>query len=171
MRRLVVFFALCAASLGAGTAAAETTAKPRPFKASDYPLEVRRTLSVGPTTCREVEGGGVVGFAPDTVRKVDFNGDGRPDYIVSFENTTCGGEKTGGFCGSGGCLMDFLVTLPNGKVRSVFAEQIYGYEILKGRPRKVRFFIFHNYCADKPDRDGGCYRDVRIGYQLFSPIY
>jgi hypothetical protein len=168
MRRLVLLLALCAASLSAARAAAET---PRPFKASDYPLEVRKTLSVGPTTCREVEGGGAVGFAPDTVRRVDFNGDGRPDYVVSFENTTCGGERTGGFCGSGGCTVDFLVTLPNGRLRSVFVDQIHGYEILKGRPRKVRFFIFHNYCGDKPDKDGGCFRDVRIGYRQFSPVY
>jgi hypothetical protein len=171
MRWLVVFLALCAASLGAAGAAAETAAKPRPFRLSDYPLEVRKTLSVGPSTCREVAGGGAVGFAPDTVHKVDFNGDGRPDYIVSFENTTCGGKKTGGFCGSGGCMVDFLVTLPNGRLRSVFVEQVYGYEVLKGRPRKVRFFIFHNYCGDRPDSDGGCFRDIRIGYRQFSPLY
>ena len=51
----------------------------------------------------------------------------------------------------------------------MFAEQVYGYEILKGP--KVRFYIFHNYCGDKPEREGGCFRDVRIGYRLFSPIY
>jgi hypothetical protein len=91
MRWLVVLFVLCVAGLGARDAAAE--AVPRLFKAGSYPLEVRKTLSVGPTTCREVEGGGAVGFAPDTVRKVDFNGDGRPDYIVSFENTTCAARR------------------------------------------------------------------------------
>jgi hypothetical protein len=147
--------------------AGNAVAKSRPFKASDYPLEVRKTLSLGPVTCREVAGGGEVGFAPDTVRRVDFNGDGVKDYIVDFENTTCGGEKTGGFCGTGGCMVDFLVTLPNGKLRSVFAGQIYGYEILRGRPRKVRFWIFHNYC---PESTTGCSRTQRIGYRLFNPV-
>ena len=154
------------ASMAGGAAAQEATKLP-PFKVSDYPLEVRRTLSVGPVTCREVEGGGEVGFAPDTVRKVDFNGDGRDDYIVSFANTTCGGSKTGGFCGSGGCMTDFLVTLPNGNIRSVFAGQIHDYEILRGSPRKVRFWIFHSYCEDSTS---GCYKDHRIRYELFTPM-
>lgn len=165
MRRTIATF--CVLALTIGAAIAQDKPLP-PFKASDYPLEVRKTLSLGPSTCREVEGGGKVGFAPDTVRKIDFNGDGRMDYIVSFENTTCGGEKTGGFCGSGGCTHDFLVTLPNGKLRSVFVDQINGYEILRKSPRKVRFFIFQNYCDDKP---GACHRDVRIGYRRFSPVY
>ena len=155
-------------ALTAGLAAAKDPRNPPPFRIGDYPIEVRKTLSLGPVTCREVAGGGEVGFARDTVRSVDFNGDGIKDYIVSFENTTCGGAKTGGFCGSGGCMVDFLVTLPNGKVRSVFAEQIHGYEILRGHPRKVRFWIFHGYC---PHRSDGCSRDVRIGYRLFTPVY
>lgn len=158
-------------ALASGWAAAEETKDPPPFKASDYPVAVRKSLSVGPTTCREIEGGGKVGFARDTVRKVDFNGDGRLDYIVSFEDTTCGGQKTGGFCGTGGCTVDFLVRLPNGKLRSVFVGQIHGYEILRGHPRKVRFAIFHNYCGGRPDYDRGCFRDVRIGYRMFDPVY
>ena len=167
MKWLVLLIAIAVFGLGVDGAAVQATAKPRPFKVSDYPLEVRKTLSVGPTTCREVVGGGEVGFAPGTVRKVDFNGDGRMDYIVDFENTTCGGQKTGGFCGSGGCKVDFLVMLPSGRIRSVFTDQIYGYEILKGFPRKVRFHIFHGYCVNGQ----GCSRDIRIGYRLFSPIY
>jgi len=160
--------ALLVAIIVLGSSAGDAAAKSRPFKVSDYPIEVRKTLSLGPVTCREVAGGGKVGFSRNTVRRVDFNGDGIKDYIVSFENTTCGGAKTGGFCGTGGCMVDFLATLPNGKIRSVFAEQIHGYEILRGHPRKVRFWIFHGYC---PHRADGCSRDVRIGYRLFTPVY
>ena len=137
----------------------------RPFKISDYPREVRKTLSLGPVTCRRDRGWRRGRFCADTVRKVDFNGDGAKDYIVDFENTTCGGKKTGGFCGSGGCMVDFLVTLPNGKLRSVFVDQIHGYEILRGSPRKVRFWIFHNYCGDSKC----CSRVQRIGYRLSIP--
>ena len=161
---LLAFILLASMARGA---VAQEAAKPPTFKVSAYPLEVRKTLSLGPVTCREVEGGGEVGFAPDTVRKVDFNGDGRDDYVVSFENATCGGAKTGGFCGTGGCMTDFLVTLPNGKLRSVFAGQIDGYEILPGKPRKVRFWIFHSYCEDSTS---GCHKDHRIGYRLFTPM-
>ena len=168
-RWVAVLVAMIAVALSSSIAEARTAK--RPFKVSDYPLEVRKTLSLGPVTCREIEGGGAVGFTRNTVRKVDFNGDGRLDYIVNFEDTTCGGKKTGGFCGTGGCMVDFLVTLPNGRLRSVFVGQIHGYEILRGLPRKVRFAIFHNYCGDRPDYDRGCFRDVRIGYRLFDPVY
>lgn len=150
-----------------GLAVAKDKGRSAPFRPADYPLEVRKTLSVGPVTCREVEGGGEVGFAKDTVRRVDFNGDGIKDYVVSFENTTCGGEKTGGFCGTGGCTVDFLVTLPNGKLRSLFVDQIHGYEIRRGHPRKVRFYIHHSYCGDVPH---ACYRDVRITTRRFTPM-
>jgi hypothetical protein len=167
IRWLAVLLAAVVVALSAGGADARPAAK-RPFKLTDYPLEVRKTLSVGPSTCREVEGGGKVGFAPDTVRKVDFNGDGRLDYIVNFEKTTCGGEKTGGFCGTGGCLVDFLVTMPNGKLRSVFVDQVLGYEILRRSPRKVRFWIHHGNCPHRTD--GACSRTIRIGYRTFSPM-
>lgn len=147
--------------------ASEAAAKSRPFRVSDQPLEVRKSLSLGPVTCREVEGGGEVGFARDTVRRVDFNGDGRTDYVVSFAKTTCGGSITGGFCGTGGCTVGFLVTLPNGRIRSLFVDQVHSYKILPGHPRKVRFWIHHANCAEpRPD---GCYRDVRIGYRMFTP--
>ena len=74
IRLVAILLAAVVVALSAG--GAEARAAKRAFKLSDYPLEVQKTLSVGPTTCREVEGGGKVGFAPDTVRKVDFNGDG-----------------------------------------------------------------------------------------------
>ena len=82
--------ALLVAIIVLGSSAGDAAAKSRPFKVSDYPIEVRKTLSLGPVTCREVAGGGKVGFSRNTVRRVDFNGDGIKDYIVSFENTTCG---------------------------------------------------------------------------------
>jgi len=85
--------ALLVAIIVLGSSAGDAAAKSRPFKVSDYPIEVRKTLSLGPVTCREVAGGGKVGFSRNTVRRVDFNGDGIKDYIVSFENTTCGGRE------------------------------------------------------------------------------
>jgi hypothetical protein len=165
MKRIAILAAIIMVGLSAGRAAAEQ----RPFKPSDYPTEVRKSLSLGPVTCRDVEGGGKVGFAPDTVRRIDFNGDGVKDYVVDFKNTTCGAESTGGFCGTGGCTVDFLVTLPNGRLRSVFVDQIHSYEILRGHPRKVRFWIHHANCAHLPDANG-CSRVMRIGYRPFTPM-
>ena len=76
-------------------------------RSTDYPIEVRKTLSLGPVTCRKWRAAARSRFAPDTVRKVDFNGDGRMDYVVSFENTDVRRPKTGGFCGTGGCRWIF----------------------------------------------------------------
>jgi hypothetical protein len=145
--------------LTAGAAAAQDAAKLPPFKATDYPLEVRKSLSYGVVECKR-QGGGKVTFAPDTVRKVDLNGDGRDDYVVNFEDTECPGYVAA-FCGTGGCMMDFLLTLPDGKIRSVFSDRIRGYEILPGEaPRTIRFQLHGSYCGGHGNPS--CFKEQRI---------
>jgi hypothetical protein len=104
-----------------------------------------------------------VTFASDTVRKVDLNGDGRDDYVVSFQDTECS-TYAGGFCGTAGCSMEFLVALPDGKIRSVFADRIRGYEILAGGT--VRFQLHGAYCG----RSGNpsCFKEHRITDKPFA---
>ena len=141
MKRLLVAIGL---ALAGSVAVAQQPAKP--FRAIDYPIEVRKSLAYAPLECRR-QGGGKVTFAPDTVRKVDLNGDGRDDYVVSLQDTACPGSVAA-FCGTGGCTMDFLVTLPNGKIRSVFSDRIRGYELLPGEaPRKIRFQLHGSFCG------------------------
>jgi hypothetical protein len=123
--------------------AQEAAAKQPAFKATDYPLEIRKALSYAPEACKR-QGEGEVTFAPDTVRKVDLNGDGRDDYVVSFQETTCS-SYLAAFCGTAGCDMDFFVTLPNGKLRNVFTSRIRGYEILSDSI--VRFELHGSYCG------------------------
>jgi hypothetical protein len=157
--------ALALFALTAGVAAAED--KPFPaFKAAAYPLEVRKSLSNAVLECRQSDGGKVT-FAPDTVRKVDFNGDGRDDYIVSLEDTKCSTFESI-FCGTGGCAVDFLVTMPDGSIRSLFEDTVHKYEILPGKPRKVRFWVHHGWCEDG-DPTKGCTKDIRITYRKFTP--
>jgi hypothetical protein len=132
---------LVANPVGAKDAAARQPA----FKATDYPLEIRKALSYAPEACkRQGDGEGEVTFAPDTVRKVDLDGDGRDDYVVSFQQTKCS-SYWGAFCGTAGCDMDFFVTLPNGKLRNVFTSRIRGYEILTDSI--VRFELHGSYCG------------------------
>lgn len=126
-------------------AAQEAATKPPPFKVTDYPVEIRKALSYAPEECkRQGEGQGEVTFAPDTVHKVDLNGDGRDDYVVSFQSTKCS-SYIAAFCGTAGCDMDFFVTLPNGKLRNVFTSRIRGYEILTDSI--VRFELHGSYCG------------------------
>jgi hypothetical protein len=155
-------FALAILTSIAGSAAARDLAKLPSFRAIDYPVEVRKALAYAPIACRQ-ESGGKVTFASDTVRKVDLNGDGRDDYVVSFQDTECS-TYAGGFCGTAGCSMDFLVTLPDRKIRSVFADRIRGYEILPGGT--VRFQLHGAYCgrAGNPS----CFKEHRITDKPFA---
>ncbi len=87
-------------------------------------------MSYGPDECKR-QGGGKVTFAPDTVRKLDLNGDGLEDYIISYGDTECAGRLEV-YCGTAGCSLEILVTLPNGRQRMVFSDRAWTYEILPG---------------------------------------
>src|SRR5690242_2266735 len=110
MRYLILLLALFASTARADDA--------KPFNPADYPPAVQKALHYANEEC-ESQDGGVVTFASDTVRKVDLTGDGREDYIVDFRDAKCGDRETT-YCGTGGCVMTILVTLPDGSVRPVF---------------------------------------------------
>jgi hypothetical protein len=157
-------FALAALALMAGAASAQG-AKPRLFRAIDYPLEIRKALSYGPEECKR-QGGGKVTFAPDTVRAIDLNGDGRDDYIISFAETECKGRLSV-FCGTGGCSLDIYVTLPNGKQRMVFSDRVRAYEILPGEgARTIRFDLHGSYCGTYGAAE--CPKEQRITVKPFE---
>jgi hypothetical protein len=122
----------------------------RAFNPADYPNEVQKALRYANEECT-AQGGGAVAFAPDTVRKLDLTGGGRDDYIVDFRDTRCEGREAA-YCGTGGCVMDILVTLPDGRVRAVFDGYVRNYElrpmaIKRGAPRVVRFELHGGYCG------------------------
>lgn len=99
----------------------------------------------------ESQGGRAVAFAPDTVRRIDLTGDGRDDYIVDFHDTKCS-EHESTYCGTGGCVLDILVTLPDGSVRPVFDGYVRSYEIVtppmkRGAARTIRFDLHGSYCG------------------------
>src|SRR3982751_2673171 len=117
---------LLIAILAAGGVSAEET--PPPFDGGKYPAEVQKALRYANEECKS-QGGGEVKFAHDTVTTLDLTGDGRDDYIVDFHHTECVGREAV-YCGSGGCTMEILVTLPSGKIRSVFSDRVRYYEIV-----------------------------------------
>lgn len=149
----------------AGAAAAQDAAKPRPFKATDYPIEVRKSLSHAVLVCRQ-EHNGKVTFGPDVVRKIDLNGDGRDDYLVSLDGTSCSTFESI-FCGTGGCDLDIYVALPNGKFRYVFSNRVRGYEILPGKgARTIRFDMHGGYCGTYGAAE--CVKERRITGKPFA---
>jgi hypothetical protein len=142
MRQLLLVLTLLASAARADDA--------KPFNPADYPPAVQKALRYAVEEC-DSQGGGAVTFAPDTVRRIDLTGDGRDDYIVDFRDTKCG-ERESTYCGTGGCVLDILVTLPDGSVRPVFDGYVRNYEInarpmKHGAARTVRFELHGSYCG------------------------
>jgi hypothetical protein len=165
IRTIAACCALVLLALTAGSALAQGNAV-KPFKATDYPVAVRKVLSEAVLFCRQQDGGKLE-FAPDTVRKIDLNGDGRIDYVVSFRKVICP-EMRHIFCGTGGCGTHFMVTQPNGTIRVLYADNIHNYRMLRRKgPGWVRFSVHHSDCDGGPTKE--CLKDVRIGYKPFTP--
>ncbi|PDT87866.1 hypothetical protein CO669_23660 [Bradyrhizobium sp. Y36] len=142
MRHLILLLALIASAARAEDA--------KPFNPSDHPPGVQQALRYANEECTSQDGGEVT-FAPGTVRRIDLTGDGRDDYIVDFSETKCGDRETT-YCGTGGCVMNILVTLPDGGVRKVFDGYVRSYTIMappvkRGAARTVRFDLHGSYCG------------------------
>jgi hypothetical protein len=147
-------------ALVVGRAVAE---EPKPFNPADYPEEVQKALHYANEECA-AQGSGAVSFAPDTVRRIDLTGDDRDDYIVDFRDTKCDGREAA-YCGTGGCVTDILVTLPNGRVRRVFDGYVRSYEIKampmkRGAARTIRFELHGGYCGGHGSPS--CFKDKAI---------
>lgn len=125
--------ALITAAFASLLAAPSLAADHPPFVETAWPAEVRKVFDYARTECgtdKDVK----VTFAPDTVRKLDLNGDGRDDYIVDLKDATCS-EHMSAYCGTGGCWTEILVTRPGGRVESIFGDVVRSYKVL---PRKSR---------------------------------
>jgi hypothetical protein len=114
--------------MACGAAAAQGTTKS--FDPAAYPAGVRQVLQTARDACKAA-GGGDVTFAPDTVRALDLTGGKHTDYIADLHNAVCQ-DREGVYCGSGGCEIDIVVTLPGGGMRTVFSQAVRDYDILPG---------------------------------------
>jgi hypothetical protein len=140
-------FLMCLLALFVSAARAENA---KPFNASDYPQGVQTALRYANEECTGQDGGEVT-FAPNTVRKIDLTGDGRDDYIIDFSETKCGDRETT-YCGTGGCVIKILVTLPDAIVREVFDGRVRSYKIAppsvkRGAARVIRFDLHGSFCG------------------------
>ncbi|WP_454647386.1 hypothetical protein [Bradyrhizobium liaoningense] len=142
MRYLILLLVLLATSARADDA--------KPLNPADYPPGVQTALRYANEECDAQEGGKVT-FAPNTVRKLDLTGDGREDYIVDFQDARCGDRETT-YCGTGGCVMKILVTLPDGSLREVFDGYVRSYKIVappmkRGAAHTIRFDLHGSFCG------------------------
>lgn len=135
------------------------------FDAAKSPAEVQKALGYAGAGCKADDGGDVT-FAPGTVTALDLTGDGRDDCIIQFGDTKCAAGSRAVFCGSGGCLMNILVTLPNGRIRKVFDGYVRSYDIRPDPsrpthgPRTIGFELQGAYCGGRGTPS--CPRDKRI---------
>ena len=123
------------------------------------PREIRAAFDKFRRDCVKA-GGKEVSFKEDAVRTIDLNGDGRPDYIVDFDDSKCDAFEPL-YCGTGGCQLAIYIARPNGRYAAIFGDVVRAYEILPGEGvRSIRFDLHGGFCGKHgPDE---CEKTVRI---------
>jgi hypothetical protein len=114
------------------------------FAAGDalaQPREVRAQIAEDRKDCRDT------GYSARThkgyVRNADFNGDGKPDYILDNDKLDCGTVK----CGSAGCTITIFVSAGQG-YRLSFDDNVRSWKIVRRGRRTVIEANFHgSYCG------------------------
>jgi hypothetical protein len=116
-----------AAQLGAGARAQPAV-----------PAEIAKVRAEIRDTC-----GGRATFKPGFQRTADFNGDGRPDYLLDYSQSACvGGIATNPFCGSAGCTLDILMSSEAG-YRQAFGDNVRGWSLAEAGGRSVLVLSMH----------------------------
>lgn len=132
---LGLFFA---AQVGAGALAQQAV-----------PAEIARVRAEIRDIC-----GGRATFRPGFQRTVDFNGDGRPDYLLDYSQSECvGGMSTNAFCGSAGCTLDILIS-SGGGYRQVYGSNVQGWSLARAGGRTVLVLSLHGSACGRSGHMG-----------------
>ncbi|GEP01274.1 hypothetical protein GCM10007887_34480 [Methylobacterium haplocladii] len=62
-------------------------------------------------------------FRAGFIRAADFNGDGKPDYVIDDNGLECKGGYNRN-CGSGGCAVEVYLSTPAGTYRSANLQRL-----------------------------------------------
>jgi hypothetical protein len=108
---------------------ASAAAGATPVPQAQWPAEVRAAHQINVEGCRE-QGGRLAIEGADYVVTGDFNGDGRPDYLVDSNYLQCS-TATGYYCGSAGCGVDVLLSRPDGRLEE--ATGILSFQVVVSR--------------------------------------
>lgn len=87
---------------------------------------------------------------PEAVRSIDFNDDGKPDYIVDI------GQFCQSYCGSAGCVHDIWVS-QRGTWKLEFRGNIRGLEgsVRKHGKNVMLVDMYGDFCPERARREGG----------------
>lgn len=80
-------------------------------KADPLPPEIAKLRQDSFSACREA--GGKPSVDNKYIQTADFNGDGRPDYVVNDEGLNCASAPSI-YCGSGGCSIELYISTASG---------------------------------------------------------
>lgn len=134
-KAVATWMGMCGAKPAGGVAASE----PIPAAAvgdGTLPAPVREWVDQTTNDCREQ--GGRPKAAPDYIRSADFNGDGKPDYLIDDNRFECKGGRMLN-CGSHGCVFEVYLSGKNGYRRVGVNMNAYEttIETIGGRPTVV----------------------------------
>jgi hypothetical protein len=136
--RSVVFVLLLAVQAGAGASAQPAV-----------PAEIAKVRAEIRDTC-----GGRATFKPGFQRTADFNGDGRPDYLLDYGESECvGGMSTNPFCGSAGCTLDILMS-NGGGYRQAYGSNVQGWSLAQAGGRSVLVLSLHGSACGRSGHMG-----------------
>jgi hypothetical protein len=106
------------------------------------PPEVRSGISENTSFCKTVQ------YNTGFLTSRDVNGDGVADYIVDYGKLSCDGASNM-FCGTAGCSMQVIVSLPGGRYVKVWDDNVQQIRFGSVGNRPAMFLNLHGSACGK----------------------
>ncbi|QCI63100.1 hypothetical protein [Phreatobacter stygius] len=105
-------------------------------------------------------------FRPGFQRTADFNGDGRPDYVLDFSAVECPAAASF-YCGSAGCTL--MIFMSDGEAyRRAYNDNVRGWSIAQDSGRNVLVLDLHGSACGRSGADP-CRRRLSWNGSAFTP--
>lgn len=140
-----------AVAMAAGALAAASPSAALPPDPGAHPSELRSYVEERAAQCAATGGSLIIG---DYATEAEFNGDGRPDYIVNEGGLYCPREGHSAYCGSAGCGLRILVSTAQG-LRTVYQVSLQGYVLTRladGR-QGIAYGAHGTFCGNRTGAD------------------
>jgi hypothetical protein len=163
------FFAFAALIFGAGVASTPIAASAVATK--PLPPEVRAYFDNARQECREAGDRLHVTSESGFAETADFNGDGKPDYIVHMSELVCPSLGYSEYCGSAGCQIAILVSQGD-RLREAGGNNYQAFAITKpvGGKQSLVFAAHGSFCGHKSGADT-CYGTMSWTPKGFKTTY
>lgn len=123
-------------------------------QAKPLPPEVRAYFDNARQECREAGDKLHVTSEDSFAETADFNGDGRPDYIVQMSELHCPSLGYSEYCGSAGCQIGILVS-DGDRLREAGGNNYQGFAVTQpmGGKQSLAFAAHGTYCGHESGAD------------------